>query len=70
MDEKIRTTRAESVTVACPVCGAGAGEPCRRGDVPSHAARHELAVAEGATRVDRGGAKAAPDGPEANGAAS
>jgi hypothetical protein len=54
-DEKVRTTRVESRSVPCPVCGAPAGEPCRReNDPPSHSERHEVAVAHGATRVDRG----------------
>ena len=59
--EKIRTNREDARAVACPLCGAPAGEPCNR-DVPSHAARHEAAVAQGAPRVDRGAAAAVPDG--------
>lgn len=63
-EEKIRTTREESRSVACPVCGAATGEACRRDDAPSHAARHEAAVAAGAPRVDRGATQGvAPAGP-------
>jgi hypothetical protein len=59
MLENIRTNRSDSRAVACPDCGAAPGEPCDR-DVPSHAARHERAVAGGAPRVDSGAAKAEP----------
>ena len=64
--EKIRTSRDEARAVACPTCGAAPGEPCNR-DVPSHAARHETAVAAGAPRVDRGAAQAVPGGASAPG---
>ena len=59
--ERIRTNRSDSRTVACPDCGAAPGEPCVR-DAPSHAARHALAVAAGAPRVDRAAAEAAAGG--------
>ena len=65
--EKIRTNRADSRTVACPVCGAAPGEPCVR-DAPSHAARHAVAVAHGAPRTDEGAAKAVPGGSGSTGA--
>ena len=51
--EKIRTTRSGSRTVACPTCGAAPGQPCTQPDPPSHAARHEAAVAAGAPRAAR-----------------
>ncbi len=56
--EKIRTTRADSQGVECPVCGAAPGSACVREDAPSHAARHEAAVAAGAPRVGRATADA------------
>ena len=67
MEKKIRTTRSESRNVACPRCGANPGSRCFRDS--SHEARHELAVAEGATRVDAGAAAEAvvPDDAEAPG---
>jgi len=66
--EKIRTNRADSRLVACPVCGAEPGEPCVR-DAPSHAARHAVAVAHGAPRTDEGAPKGVPGRSGSTGAA-
>ncbi len=66
MEEKIRTNRADAQAVGCPECGADPGAACNR-SVPSHAARHEAAVAAGAPRVDRDAPQGAPDGPTAPG---
>lgn len=49
------TTREEALKVACPSCGAAAGEPCRRDEVPpSHRERHAAAIANGAPKYERG----------------
>jgi len=47
--EAIRTTAELARGVACPTCGAGAGDYCHRDH--SHAARHEAAVGAGAMRM-------------------
>ncbi len=53
-DDYPRTTRGDSLRVPCPVCGAPAGEWCRR-ENPSHPERHGAAVDAGAPRYERNG---------------
>jgi len=52
-EERQNTSRAETLKVACPVCGAVEGEPCRRDDVPSHRDRHDAAIAAGSPHYER-----------------
>lgn len=48
--QQVLTSRRHAVMVECPECGAAPGEPCVRPayQVPSHAERHDSAIALGA----------------------